>query len=243
MNKLITNRFYHPVLYFFLLALLSIVFGSIASLNFEQFHFFPLLIMYLYLLINQFIESLLLKIPKQGFILSKKTLFFLELTNFIIIIFFSKSYSFNAGLILLLYSFIIQLQFLFSYYKLEKLAAIISTFFKIVLLNGFAFYIHLNFITYQVILYSLVIFFSYLNYELRRASKIRSTKMSNLLMLLSYLMAIIILWNKITYISLFLLLSLPFTLVNSRENEAKNAASSLLLFSIFYAVLLLLSFI
>lgn len=243
MNKLITNRFYHPVLYFFLLALLSIVFGSIASLNYESFHLFPLLIFYLYILINQFIESLLVKITKQSFEFSRKILFFLELVNFIIIIFFSNTYSLNAGFILLLYTFIIQLQFLFSYYELEKLAIIISTFFKIILLNGFAFYIHLNFITYQPVLYSLVIFFPYLNYELRRSSKIRSTKMSNILMLLSYLTAIIILWSKLSYLSLFLFLSLPFTLINSREKEAKNAASSLIIFSIFYLVLLLLSFI
>lgn len=243
MNKFITKKFYNPFIYFFLLTFLSLLFGSLSAAQFSQLNYLVLTLFYVYIFINQLIENILLRIPQQDFLLSKKILFILEFFNLSIILFFSWSYSFTAGVVLLFYTLIIQLQFLFSYYDLEIIASIISSLLKVILLNSFAFYIQTKFITYPSALYSLGIFLPYLSYELIRLSNIKTSKVINIINMLAYPIATFIMWSRISYFSLFLFLSLPFILITSQENIQKKVASSLIMFSILYTSSIIFSFV
>lgn len=243
MNKLISDKLYHPVLYFFLLALLSLSFGSMLALQYGEFNLLAITVFYLYILVNQLIENILLRIPNKDFQLSKKLLFTMEILNLTIILFFSRYYSLNSGFILLLYTLIIQLQFIFSYYNLERTAAFISSFLKVILLNGFAFYLHTNFINYNYFLYYFVIYFPYLIYELTRINNENKDKLVTTLTILSYTVAFIVLWKRISYLSLFLLLTIPIQWLKGEKITRKNSAIFLIIFSIFYIILLVISFI
>lgn len=243
MNKLLTNKIYHPILYFFLIGFLSLLVGSVLALEFNNFNALALFLFYLFILVNQFIESILLRVPKQDYELSKKILFFSEAMNILLIIFFSKEYSLTAGIILLLYSLMVQFQFLFSYYQLEKTAAFIASFFKVFLVSGFSFYIHLHFIDYYVLFYSLGLFFPYFIYELAKIKKLKLNKSIPIFSFLSYFIAILTLWNQISYFSLLLLLTIPFSLLGSKKINRKNSASFLIVFTLVYSLLLSFSFI
>lgn len=238
MNKRMTDIIYHPVFYFFLLSLLSLLPGSILALELNTFNFLPLSLFYFYILVNQFIESLLLRVPDQDYEPSKKLLGFFESINFLMILFFIQYYSLIAGVILFFYSLIIQLQFLFTYYHLEKTAAFIASLLKVLLLGSFSFYIHLHFISTTVIFYSLGILIPYFIYELTRIKKVQTKYLISTLTFLAFLTAIFILWSRISYFSLFLLLAIPFRLSFSNELNRKNSASFLIIFSGLYALLL-----
>lgn len=243
MNKLISSKLYHPVLYFFLLALLSLLFGSVLALQYGEFNLLAITFFYLYILVNQLIENILLRISNKDFQLSKKFIFILEIINLTIILFFIRYYSLNSGFILILYTLTIQLQFLFSYYNLERTASLISSFLKVILLNGFAFYIHTHFINYNYFLYYFGIYFPYLIYELARINNKNKDKLVTALTILSYTVAFIVLWKKISYLSLFLLLTIPIHWLGKEEINRKNSAVFLINFSIFYLILLVISFI
>lgn len=242
MNKSVTKKNDQSLLYFLILALLSLSFGSVFAIQFKQFNFLALTLFYLYILTNQLIENILLRIPDNDFQRSKNILRVLEILNAVLILYFTWSYSFMAGAVLLLYTLLIQGQFLFHYYDLEKLAILISTFLKVFLLNGFAFYIHTNFIPYASFLYPFGILLPYLGYEITRTPEIRSNRFIKLVTFLSYPLAIIILWKELSYFSLFLLLSIPFSLLNAQKINRKSTAQSLIIFSTFYIALLILSF-
>lgn len=243
MNKLLTDKIYHPVLYFFLIGFLSLLVGSVLALEFSAFNALAFVLFYLFILVNQFIESILLRVPKQDYELSKKILLFSEAINLSLILYFIKDYSLTAGIILFLYSLIIQCQFLFSYYNLEKTAAFIASFFKVFLVTGFSFYIHLYFIDSYLILYSLGLFFPYFIYELAKIKDLKLKKKILILSFLSYLIALLILWNRISYFSLLLFLTIPFSLLGSKKINRKNSASFLIIFSLVYSLLLSLPLI
>ncbi len=237
MNKLIMEKIYHPVVYFFLLPLFSLILGSIFALQYNSLNYLSLIALYVYIVINQLIENILLRKPKANFELSKKFLILLELINFLFIFFFSIRHSWIAGIILFLYTFTIQFQFLFSYYELEKMAAFLVNFFKIILLNGFSFYIHTNFVNYRFVPYYLAIFIPFLIYELARLDEKPSTKMSVIIISLSYLFAIILLWGSLHYLSFLLLLTLPVSFVLKEEFNLIYSASFSIIFSVVFVFL------
>lgn len=243
MNNKIINKLYHPVLYFFLLPLVSLAFGSLLASQYSQLRLTMLLFLYFYILVNQLIENILLRIPKSDFELSKKLLIFLEAINFFILLFFTWNYSILAGLTLFLYTLIIQLQFLFSYYELDKVAAIMASFLKVVLLNGFAFYIHAGFISLGGFVTYTGILIPYFIYELTRIQNQRLDQPIRLLIALSYLMAILFLWPSFSYASLLFLLSLAVLWPGQDALTRKDTAIFLVHFSFFYALFLLTSII
>lgn len=243
MNNKIINKFYHPVLYFFLLPLVSLVFGSLLASQYGSLRLVMLVFFYFFVLVNQLIENILLRIPKSDFELSKKLLIFLEIINLFILLFFTWNYSLLAGITLFLYTLIIQLQFLFSYYELEKVAALIASFLKVVLLNGFAFYIHADFIHYASFFAYIGILIPYFIYELTRIQNQKLDQPIRLLIALSYPMAILFLWPSFSYASLLFLLSLTLLWPGKNNLARKDTAIFLIGFSFFYALFLLTSMI
>src|SRR5699024_4168358 len=149
-------------------------------------------------------------------------------------VFFGWQHSWLASLVLLGFTLVIQLQFLFSYYQLDYAAVFIANFFKLILLNGFAFYLGTNFIFTRFIPYYGGLFLPFFLYE---AARIRTNVPNKILIpfiLLSYVIPGVLLWPHLTWGSLMLLLSLPFAWLLVSAYSRKTAATYTVIFSVLY---------
>lgn len=243
MIKKMNDILYRPILFFFLLPLISIIPGTIFSLQYGAMNLVSLMALYIYIIVNQLIENILLRIPTNNFERSKRFLMSLEVVNILLILFFALRYSWISAAILLLYTIIIQLQFLFSYYELEYIAAILASFLKVLLLNSFSFYIQTNFVHFRFTLYYLALFFPYLIYELTRSEQKLNKMVFIALSSLSYILPALLLWSDIRLPALSLLISSPFILANVKETERKYMPTFLIIFSGLYMALILIIFI
>lgn len=243
MIKKINNKLYQPTLFFFLFPLISLVPGTIFALQYGQINALSLAGLYIYIITNQLIENILLRLPVNDFERSKFFLITLESINILFIIIFGIRYSFMSGAILLLYTIIIQLQFLFSYYDLEKTSAIITSFLKIILLNSLSFYIHINFIHFRFSAYYFALFFPYLIYELTRSEKTINRIVFVTLSNFSYLFTVLLLWPDIGFLSLAIFIGYPFILAFTKKADQQYMPTFLILFSIIYITLISLIFI
>lgn len=243
MIKKITNTCYHPIIYFFLLPLISIFPGSILAFQYGQTAFTSFIALYIYIVTNQLIENILLRIPTNNFQLSKRFLTSLEIVNILFLLFFGFRHSWMSAATLLLYTITIQLQFLFTYYDLEKTAAFIASFLKVILLNGIAFYIHTNFLHFRFLPYYFALFFPYFIYELTRFKEKADNKLILPMIIFSFLFTLALLWNTMGIFSSTLLLSFPFIIVFQTEHDGKYIATFLIVFSLLYMLLLSFSFI
>ncbi len=233
-RNFLLNTFYHPGLFFFLLPLFYMAFGMIFSLQYNALNYLSLGIFYIFILINQMLENMFLRIPTNNFQLSKGFVGILEILNLGALLFFGWQHSWLASLVLLGFTLVIQLQFLFSYYQLENVAVLIANFFKLILLNGFAFYLGTNFIFTRFIPYYLGLFLPFFLYEAARTQTKIPNKVLIPLMLLSYVVPGILLWPHLTWISLLLLLSLPFSWLLVTTYSRKTAATYTVVFSLLY---------
>lgn len=243
MIKKIRKILYQPIIYFFLLPFISILPGSIFASQYNRINYLSFIALYIFIIVNQLIENILLRIPTNDFQLSKKILISFEIVNSLVILFFSWRHSWISAAILLLYTIIIQLQFLFTYYDLERTSAFISSFLKIIVLNGLSFYIHTNFVHYRFFLYYFGIFLSYFIYSLTRSERKTENKVMIALISFSYLFNIILLWKDIGYLSLLLLFSIPFIFAYKEAINKKYMATFIIVFSILYITLIHLAFI
>lgn len=110
-----------------------------------------ILIIYTFILINQFIENLLTSqtLTKE----TKKFVpnFLLEILDLGIIIFLGIKYSIWIAILLLMYTIIIHIQFIFVKYNFTILSIIILTLFNSFILPFSIFQLHLDFIPAQLI--------------------------------------------------------------------------------------------
>jgi len=242
MRRFIIKTFYHPVLFFFLLPVFYLALGSVFSLQYNNLNVLSLLAFYLFVFINQMLENMFLRIPTDNIELSKKFVLGLESINALILLYFALRHSWLAALVLLFFTLIIQLQFLFSYYDLDQLSVVITNFFKVILLNGFAFYISTNFIHTRFIPYYLGLFLPFYFYEAARLSREMKVKTLAALLAVSYLLAGVLLWEHLSWMSFSLLLSLPFAWVMVAEYNRKTAAIYAIAFSMLYIALIIFSF-
>ncbi len=243
MIKTLNAKLYQPILLFFVLPLISLVPGTIFALQYGKINGISFTALYIYIVVNQLIENILLRIPANNFERSKKFLLSLELINFIFVLFFGLYYSWMSASILVLYTIIIQLQFLFSYYDLEKTAAIIASFLKVILLNSLSFYIHTNFIHFRFSSYYIVLVTPYLIYELTRSEKKISKNLFLALSSISYLFPIIFLWQDLEFITFALFISYPFIWAFIKDLDQRYMPTFLIIFSTIYIILISLIFI
>lgn len=241
MKEWILEKLYHPVLFFFLVPMFYLVFGNIFALQYDTFRGFAFFLLYLFVLVNQMLENILLRIPKNDFEVSKPFLFSLEVLNVLLLGYFAFSYSWLAFLVLSGYTLIIQLQFLFSYYDLDHVAIITTTLLKLVLLNGFSFYVQVRFIHPRFIPIYLVLFIPFYLFEISRID--RPFKKNGLygLVLLAYSFGIIVLWGFIGWQSLILLVTFPLASVFSTNFGRKTTSIFACIFSFVYMGLCLLT--
>lgn len=234
MRNFLIKTFYHPVLFFFLLPVCYLALGSLFSLQYNQLNILSLVIFYLFIFINQLLENMFLRIPADDFQLSQKFVLTLELLNGLVILYFGLQHSWIASLVLIGFTLIIQLQFLFSYYNLDHISALITTFFKVILLNGFAFYIGTNFIHTRFAPYYFGLFVPFYLYEASRIDPRLKNRFIVPLIVIGYLAAGALLWPSLNVISLLLLLSLPFAWLLTTEYSRKTTAIYTITFSILY---------
>ena len=243
MRHFLIRLFYHPILFFFLLPIFYIALGGLFSIQYQSLNILSLGLFYLFSLINQMLENILLRIPEDGFKSSKKFLMALEIINVLLILYFGLRHSWIASLVLIGFTLIIQLQFLFSYYNLNQVSALIINFFKIFLLNGFAFYISASFMHTRFIPYFSGLFLPFYLYEASRMKGGLQKKYLVLLTGIGTLIGIGLLWQILGTYSFILLISLPFAWLLTEEYNRKTTAIYSIVYSFLYIGLLVYHFI
>lgn len=228
------EKLYRPTLFFFLLPIFYILSGSMFALQYNSFNFLSFLFFYFYILINQMLENIFLRIPKNEFQMSNRFILLLEILNIVLIGLLGWRHSWLTALFLALFTIIIQSQFLFSYYHLDNLAAFISSSSKVLLLNSFAFYIHANFIHQRYIIYFVGLLIPFYLYEATRLPTSFSKKWLLILTGLGYVISITFLWQLLGWRALFILLSLPFCGLFFKEFNRKTTAIYATIFAILY---------
>lgn len=242
MRNFLMRMFYHPILFFFLLPIFYIALGSLFSIPYHSLNLLSLSLFYLFVLINQMLENMLLRIPAEGFKGSKKFMIALEIILALIIVTFGLRHSWIASLVLIGFTLIIQLQFLFSYYGLDHAAVIIANSFKVLLLNGFAFYIGASFMHMRYIPYFSGLFVPFYLYEASRMKDGLQKKYRVVFTGIGTLIGIGLLWQTLGSLSLILLFSLPFAWLLTDEYNRKTTAIYAILYSILYIGLIIYSF-
>lgn len=243
MKQWISERFYRPMLFFFLLPIFYLILGNIFALQYETFKVIGFMLLYLFVLVNQMLENMLLRIPKNDFEISKPFFSGLEFLNIVLLVYFGFRYSWLAALVLLFYTLIIQIQFVFSYYDLEYIIVFVATFLKLVLLNGFSFYTQTNFIHPRFIPIYLGLFIPFYLFEVSRTDR----KLKNIwlfsMVACGYNFSFFFLWGYIGWKSLFLLLSLPFASLFRAGINRKSSSIFVFIFSFTYIILSLLTLV
>lgn len=242
MRNFLIRIFYHPILFFFLLPVFYIALGSLFSIQYHALNLVSLAIFYFFVLVNQMLENILQRIPEDGFKGSKKFIIALEIINALIILYFGLRHSWIASLVLVGFTLIIQLKFLFSYYDLDQAAAVIVIFFKVFLLNGFAFYISASFIHTRFIPHFSGLFVPFYLYESSRMKDSLQKKYRVGLVVIGTLIGVALLWQTMGMLSLFLLLSLPFAWLIMEEYSRKTTAIYTIIYALLYIGLHIYSF-
>ena len=241
MKEWVLEKLYHPVFFFFLVPVFYIGLGNIFALQYDSFKGLAFFLLYLFVLVNQMLENMLLRIPTNDFEISKPFLFGLELLNLLLLGYFTFRYSWLASLVLVCYTLIIQSQFLFSYYHLDHVAIIVTTLLKLVLLNGFSFYTQVRFIHPRFIPVYLSLFLPFYLFEVSRIPLPLKKSWLLRLGLLAYGSGVIVLWGFIGWSSLFLFLSLPLLVVFSTDFSRNTTSIFACIFSLVYMGLCLVT--
>lgn len=198
---------------FILIPFIYVLPGSIYSTTYTNINWINFISLLVFVLINNLLEYIL----DSRDLRINFSLLSLELANIGLIIYFYISQSVFLGNILLLYTILLQTQYIFNDYHLNYLAPILTATFKVFLLNGISFYLSTNFLTNSLLISMSPYFFPIFLSKLMRWKNANPFIFISLL-LLSYLISIIILWNHIGFWSLSLLLLLPlaYKLLNKR---------------------------
>lgn len=238
MRLSILNKFYHPTLFFFLLPFLQISLGMTYSLRYQTLNLVSFIFLYLFVLFNQMLENILLRIPDNEFNFSKSFFAGVQVLNILTILYFGLQHSWLTSLFLLLFSLNIQGQFLFNFYDLEIYGTVFSVILKTLFLNSFSFFIGAGFVQTRFIIYFLGLLIPLFLYEVSRIRPEMNIKMLQVLITLSYIVGLILLWPSLTVVSLILLLSIPFAwgLTNEAFNR-KTSSVFMINFSLFYMLL------
>lgn len=238
MRQSILNKFYHPTLFFFLLPFFQILLGTIYSLRYQTLSIVSFIFLYLFVLFNQMLENILLRIPDSEFTFSKRFFGAVQFLNLLTILYFGLQHSWLTSLFLLLFSLNIQGQFLFSFYDLELYGTIFSVILKTIFLNSFSFFIGTSYIQVRFIVYFVGLFVPLFLYETSRIRPDMKTTILRVLIVASYVVGLALLWPTLTFVSLVLLLTVPFArgLLKDEFNR-KTSSVFMINFSLFYILL------
>lgn len=241
MTKINLKLFYRPTLFFLLLPLFQIIIGSIFSLEYNTLNILSFIFLYLFILMNQMLENVLLRIPHSDFEFNKLFFAIIQGFNLLTILYFGVFHSWTAALVLLLFSLIIQSQFLFTYYQLDYLAIIITVLLRVIFINSFSFYLNAGFIQIDFLPYTFALLIPFFLYESARTRLVMIERVLPFLLLLSYIIGVGMLWSLLSAPSLLLLICLPMVWSLKHDFSRKTTSLFAISFSLIYVVLLLVA--
>lgn len=241
--------FFHPFFLIFITPIAYLLTGTIYATQISKFSFFPFIGLYLFILINQLLE----KIIRIWLHKPTKTLTYAllatEALNLIIISAFALSTHLLIGLLLLLYSTLIQSQHYLIKLELKWVMYTMKAIFKGGILTYISFFVQLSFIPNTIFLWSIPFILLALIIEITeyplRMQQIEQLKQQRSLFLglltALYLSSFSILWLSFGSFSLLLLLSLPFAWsvvslyrISSQAKPSSIKIRQLLTFSIIF---------
>ncbi|WP_034550947.1 hypothetical protein [Carnobacterium funditum] len=245
--------FFHPLFLIFITPLTYILIGTIYTAQLSTIAFWSFFVLYLFILINQFLEKIIHKWLQQPNKELTTALLFTEAINLLIISSFALSFHILIGLLLLLYSVLVQSQFYLIKIDLKWFVFAMKAIFKGGILTYVSFFIHLSFIPNTIFLWSIPLILLALIVEITeyaiRTKQIEQIKQNRILFLSLltslYISSFLILWLSFSYFSLLLLLSLPaaWSLVSLyRMSANKNSFSMKLKQLSVFSIIFLFSF-
>ena len=243
----------HPLFLVFITPLTYILIGTIYARQISSIAFLPFIGLYLFILVNQLLEKIistwLQRLNKE----STTSLLITEALNLLIISYFALSFHLLIGLLLLLYSVLIQGQLYFIKIGLRWFLLIMKAVFKGGILTYISFFIQLSFIPNTIFLWSIPLILLALIVEITEYSvktkQVEQIKQNRFLFLcllvLLYLSSFLILSLSFGYFSLFLLVSLPsaWSILSLYKVSTYNKPTSIKLKQLMaFSVVFLLSF-
>jgi hypothetical protein len=253
MNQALSTKmkavFFHPFFLIFITPIAYLLTGTIYAAQISSFSLLPFIGLYLFMLINQFLEKIIriwLQKPTKALTLA---LLSTEALNLIIISSFALSIHLLVGLLLLFYSTLIQSQVYLIKLELKWVMYMMKAIFKGGILTYISFFVQLSFIPNTIFLWSipfilLALVIEIIEYPIR-SQQVEQLKQNRSLFLgllvALYLSSFSILWLSFGYFALLLLLSLPaaWSVVSLYRvsNQAKPSSikiRQLLIFSIVF---------
>lgn len=228
------NKLYQPVVFFFLFPVFYLLLGFLTATAYNPFRWLPALLLYVFVLVNQMLENMLLRIPNNDYSFSRGFFILLELLNVLLLFYFGWQYSWIAALVLFLFTFLIQVQFLLTYYDLDDVGVLAAAFLKVFLLNGFAFYTQTNFIHTRFFPLYIGMLLPFYLFEVSRGDSQLQKKWLDGILLLSIAVGVISLWQFTGQWSLLLLLALPIALFVYKEFNRKTTAVYTFIYALLY---------
>ncbi|WP_414839792.1 hypothetical protein [Carnobacterium sp. TMP28] len=213
----IKGFFLHPLFLIFITPLAYILIGTIYAAQLSTINFTLVIGLYLFILLNQFLEKISATEYQKKHKEIKISLFIIEAINLLVISSLALSSHFLIGVLLVLYSILIQGQIYLRENRLKWLLISLKAIFKGGILTYISFFIQLSFIPNTIFIWSissilLVLIIELTDYTIK-TNQLESLKQNRLLALslfvFLYLSSIFILWLSFSYFSLLLLLSLP----------------------------------
>lgn len=241
--------FLHPFFLIFITPIAYLLTGTVYAAQISNFSFFPFIGLYLFILINQLLEKIIriwLQKPVKALTFA---LLATEALNLMIISSFALSIHLLIGLLLLLYSILIQSQHYLIKLELKWVMYTIKAIFKGGILTYVSFFVQLPFIPNTIFLWSIPFILLALVIEITeypiRLQQIEQLKQQRSLFLgllaALYLSSFSILWLSFGYFSLLLLLSLPSAWsvvslyrVSSQAKPSSIKIRQLLIFSVIF---------
>lgn len=229
-----------PLFLYFLLPSFYILFGTICALPYAPLNIISFFILYLFIILNQIIES-----SFENYFIHKKSnplnkLWILELLIGLCLVYFIFAHSLVAALLLACYGLMVQSKYLFVHYDLEILSITLVTVFKSLLLNTFGFYIHTGFLSISLSIYFIPLVVPFFLYEYYNWNMSLSKKKKTFLVMLIYLISFLSLGPIFSWWSLFLLVSSISSALFIRNNGKHSVLFFSSSFSLTYFTLFLI---
>lgn len=249
--------FFNPLFLIFISPFTLILLGTVLSIQFSSFKFTSFLLLYLFVLLNQFLEKIFAYHQKEKHELKLLPIILFEILNLLLMFYFTLSNNFLIGSLLLLYSIVIHLQYIPYNLSLSLYSLILTSLFKGGILTYISFYIQTGFISKELYYWSLssIILHVFIGYSKQLVEVDLQTKITSKKSFL-YLISLILSTYIFTFLSLYLpnylknwifllLLSIPLAIkviqlfqVNKINHSTSYKIKLINLFQILFTILL-----
>lgn len=204
LNNLDGKKLARSLLLFFL-PILSVFPGMALSLHYGNFNAFSSFLFLLFVLFNAFSQGLVETSPDKQV---PHLAIGLSIINLVIALVLSLNHSLFLGFNLVLYMVLIHIRPIFHYYHLNNFYSILLLVFQAVFLNLASFFINMNFISLNLLLFIVPLVLPRLLYQEANYFKKR-IYLSNILIFMSIALTILAMAFAVQFWSLLALLAIP----------------------------------